>query len=324
VAVSAIIENIVPPAPADVVVTLAAFLSTRGATDARMVFLVTWVSNVGGALLVYALARHLGQGFVASRLGQRLIAPEAIVGVERGYLRFGLVGLFTARLLPGFRSFTAPFAGLVGLSLPRTILPIAAASALWYGGLVFLGARLGANWDQVAGLLARLNTTLGIVAAAAALVLIVWMVRRIRRRRRAERRERFEASLAPYPSIEARALRDPAAAAVAAFLLELTLREQGILSDEELAALETHLRSRFHLGAPEAPVLDPVEAAAMAARLAERMEAADRAGLAHRLRNLAFGPEDREHETRVMERAARLLGLGDPGAGPDSPHPPPG
>lgn len=304
-----------PPAPADVIVTLAAFLSTRGALDASQVFLVTWLANVGGAMLVYGLARRLGPAFMRSRVAQQLIAPGAVVAVERNYLRFGLLGLFAARLLPGFRSFTAPFAGLVGLSLPRTILPIALASLIWYGGLVALGARLGASWEQVLELLGRLNTTLGILAGALALGLLLWTVRGLLRRRAARRRRRMEASLAPYPSIEARAREDPAAAAVAAFLLELTLREPGALTDEDLEALESQLGARFHLPGPEPPRIPATEARALAARLTERLAPAEREGLAQQLRGLAFGEAVGEHHARVMERAAQLLGLPAPEPG---------
>ena len=123
----AVLENLLPPVPADAIIALAAFLSHRGETEATTVYAVTWVSNVLGAGLVYLLARRWGRPFFASRLGHRLVTPEAVVAVERGYLRLGLVGLFLARLLPGFRSFTAAFAGIVRLGPIRAFLPIALA-----------------------------------------------------------------------------------------------------------------------------------------------------------------------------------------------------
>jgi uncharacterized tellurite resistance protein B-like protein len=229
--------------------------------------------------------------------------------VERGYLRFGLLGLFAARLLPGFRSFTAPFSGLIHLSLPRTLLPIALASGLWYGVLTTIGARLGANWDTVTRILSGLNQTLGLLALLAAAGLVAWILRQRRRHVREERRERLEASLASYPSIEARVLADPAAAAVAALLIEMSLRD-GTLSASELAALEAHLQSRWHLGSAPPPAAAE-SAEAVTRDLIERMAPAARLGLARRLRELAFSDGAfRRHEAHVMERAAQLLGLG--------------
>ena len=48
VALAAVVENFFPPAPADLIITLAAFLSGRGSTHALTVFWITWVANVGG------------------------------------------------------------------------------------------------------------------------------------------------------------------------------------------------------------------------------------------------------------------------------------
>lgn len=299
---AAVVENIFPPAPADVVITLAAFLSVRGTTDASTVFLVTWVANVAGAALVYILARRLGPAFFASGLGRRLLSPEAVVSVERNYLRFGVASLVIARLLPGFRSFTAPFAGLMRLGPVRALLPITLASGAWYGGLVFLGARLGHSWQAVERLLAGLNRTLGVIAAIAAVSLLVWLLRRRRRVRTAELRDEISQELAAYPGVHERALTDPAAAAVAALLLETEARA-GILSADELATLEQHLRSRWQAGV-EAP--DVVAAEAILARL----EPAERAGLADRLRDAAFGDGAlARHEAHVTARVRRALGL---------------
>jgi membrane protein DedA with SNARE-associated domain len=144
---AAVVENFFPPAPADVIITLAAFLSGRGTINAMTVFWVTWIANVSGAALVYLLARRLGPAFFKSGAGRRLMSPEAVVAVERNYVRWGLAGLIVARLLPGFRSFTAPFAGLMGLGWVRTLVPIAAASGAWYGTLILVGARLGRSLD---------------------------------------------------------------------------------------------------------------------------------------------------------------------------------
>ncbi|MGE0354973.1 MAG: DedA family protein [Gemmatimonadales bacterium] len=157
VAVAAVIENIFPPSPSDLVVALAAFLSHRGLTVPLTVFLVTWVSSVIGAVIVYYLSRTYGRGFFKGRLGRVLSSPEAIATMEREYLRFGLAGIVLGRLLPGVRSFVAPFTGLIGLSPARAILPMAIASGIWYAGIVILATFVGSEWDRIGGTIQRLN-----------------------------------------------------------------------------------------------------------------------------------------------------------------------
>lgn len=284
------------------VITVAAFLSHRGTTSAGTVFWVTWIANVAGAALVYVMARRLGPAFFESGVGRHLISPEAVVAVERNYLRFGLIGLVVARLLPGFRSFTAPFAGIMRLGPVRTMVPIALASGVWYGTLVFLAARLGANWELVERLLSGLNRTLAVIAGVLAVVIVVLLLRRRRRTRSRELQEEISAELTAYPELGARALADPAIAAVVALLLETASRDES-LTVEELGVIEQHLRSRWHVGGGLS--LDPAAAKEVIARL----EPAVREGLIARLRDLAFGDGAlRRHETQVMERVARLLG----------------
>ena len=192
IAASVVVENFFPPSPSDVFVVLAAFLAQRGSLEPLQIFLVAWVFGVGGAVLVYWSAKRFGRRFFEGRLGRRLISPGTFAAIEREYLRFGVLGIFFFRMLPAFRSVVAPFAGLVNLGPARTLIPIALACAVWYGGLVLLGGAVGSEWETIQGMLGKLNRTLGIVALTVLALLVVWMVRR-----RRDRRERIE-SLQPF------------------------------------------------------------------------------------------------------------------------------
>lgn len=307
VATVGFLENVLPPLPTDVIVALAAFLAQRGLTDPLAIFLCIWLSNTLGLTVVYLLARHYGPAFVSSRVGRLVITPAAIVVVEREYLRFGLLGLLIARLLPGFRSFTAPFAGLVGLSVPRAVIPMAVASGVWYGALVWLATRIGARWDLLARTLTNLNRGLLMVALTLTGMIVIWVVVRARRRRYHRTRTTLGRNLKSYPGLDVRALEDPVAAAVAGLLLATPLT--GPASEEGgVDTLEAFLRGRWHLGGDTPPGTDVSPEAV--ARVVESLEPADRVGVARRLWQLAFSDGAFErHEAHVMERAAQILGL---------------
>jgi membrane protein DedA with SNARE-associated domain/uncharacterized tellurite resistance protein B-like protein len=304
VVLAAVVENFFPPAPADLIITLAAFLSGRGTTNAITVFWVTWVANVGGAALVYVLARRLGPAFFRSGAGRRLMSPEAVVAVERNYVRFGLAGLIIARLLPGFRSFTAPFAGLMRLGPVRTLVPIAIASGLWYGGLTFLGARLGQNWGSIEHVIRGLNRTLGVIAFLAAIGIVVWLLRRQKRSRAADLRAQISQELEAYPSMEEKALVDPAVAAVVALLLETEASERA-LSPAEFDALAAHFRDRWHLAQAGASLTPDA-----ARDIVKSLAPTDRIGVMDQVRRAMFGEGDlARREARIMQRVAQVLGL---------------
>ena len=285
-------------------ITLAAFLSSRGTTSAMTVFWVTWISNVAGAALVYQLALRLGPAFFKSGAGRRLMSPEAVVWVERNYLRWGLAGLIVARLLPGFRSFTAPFAGLMQLGWIRTLVPIAVASAVWYGTMIFVAARLGESWSSVEKLMHGLNRTMGAIAIIAAIAVVVWLVRRGRKKRSADLRTQITQELEAYPTFEAQAFTDPAVAAVVALLLETESAERA-LSREELEAMTAHFRERWHL-ATSGTTLTPDAAR----EIVRTMAPTERAGTLRRVRHAFFGEKVlARREARIMERVARMLGV---------------
>jgi membrane protein DedA with SNARE-associated domain len=176
----AAVENVVPPVPADTAVALGAFLAGRGTLNPWAVFGVTWVGNVGSAALVYGVARRYGRTVFAGRLGRRLLPAPVLDQIARAYERHGAYGIFFSRLLPVWRASVPPFAGLAGVGAARTLIPLALASALWYGGLVYIVATLGGNLATVLQTLGHVNRVLGAIALLGAAIVAWYVVRRLK------------------------------------------------------------------------------------------------------------------------------------------------
>ena len=87
---------------------------------------------------------------------------------------------------------------------------------------------------------------MGVIAFVAAVAIGVWLVRRLKRNRSADLRAEITQELEAYPSVEEKALIDPAVAAVVALLLE-TETSHRALSPAEFDALTAHFRDRWHL-----------------------------------------------------------------------------
>ena len=147
-------------------------------------FAVTILANSASAALVYGVARRFGPRFAGTGLGRRLLPADALATLERKYLRWGLPAIFLCRMIPGIRAIVPPFTGIVGLSPRRALIPIAAASALWYGFVTVVGVLLGAEWDALMRLLGEVNRILAVVGGLVALALAVGLVVRSRARRR--------------------------------------------------------------------------------------------------------------------------------------------
>jgi membrane protein DedA with SNARE-associated domain len=181
-----VVENFFPPSPSDVFVAMAAFLSHRGAYDPLAIVGTALAGGVTGAVVVYAVARRHADWFARHRIGRKLLPPEATAFLLKEYGRYGALGIFLTRLLPGFRSVVAPFAGLSRLGPFRALLPITAACILWYTALTFIGTRIGAEWEGIRRILGGLNQVLAVLAVLLAVGIAALVVRR-RRRRHAQR-----------------------------------------------------------------------------------------------------------------------------------------
>jgi len=177
----AAVENIFPPVPADTVVALGAFLAGRGVLDPWGVFAVTWTGNVASAMLVYAVGLRYGRAFFEGRLGRRLLSARSMAHIEEAYARNGGRGIFVSRLLPVWRAVVPPFAGIARVPAGRALLPIALASALWYGLLTYLVTTLGTNLEAVTRAMARVNIALGVAAAVLVVIFVIWTYRRLKR-----------------------------------------------------------------------------------------------------------------------------------------------
>jgi membrane protein DedA with SNARE-associated domain len=177
-AVTAAIENVFPPLPADTVVAFGSFLAARGHGTAFGSFLSTWVGNVAGAMLMYFAGRRFG----ADRLAQRLGGGEsARRRLDALYGRHGIWALCLSRFLPAVRAIVPPFAGALRIPPVKAGAAMAAASAIWYGAITYLAFQVGSSWEQLTARVAVWGRTAGVVAVAVVLAaLALWYLRRRR------------------------------------------------------------------------------------------------------------------------------------------------
>jgi membrane protein DedA with SNARE-associated domain len=180
-ALIAAIENIFPPVPADTVVAFGSFLAARGHGTALGAFLATWIGNVSGAMVMYAVGRHFGADWIEARMARRG-GSEVTARLRKMYGTSGLAAIFTSRFLPGVRALVPPFAGAMKVPPVRAAVTMAIASAIWYGTVTVVAYNLGENWEKATATLGGYQRIAAIVAGAiAVLAIVVWLVRRRRR-----------------------------------------------------------------------------------------------------------------------------------------------
>jgi membrane protein DedA with SNARE-associated domain len=172
------IENVFPPVPADVAVVLGAFLAQHGLTSAPLLGVLCWLANTASSSAMFFYARRRGRRFFEAGWRRKLMPPAAIIAIEKAYARHGVVGIFISRFLPGIRAAVTPFAGIVGMSPLRALVPAAVASGIWYAVLVSFGSFLGVNWKTARHILDDANRVLAIISVAITVAIAWWVWRR--------------------------------------------------------------------------------------------------------------------------------------------------
>jgi len=170
----AAVENVFPPVPADVVALFGGFLAGTGQGNPVLMFLIVWLGNVSTALLMYWVGRTRGAGFFQGRIGRKLLQPRQMERLSRFYERRGVIVIFISRFLPMFRAVVPIFAGTSKVGFWSAAIPMAVASGLWYGLLIYLGATAGENWERIRGTVESSGRWLAIAAAVIAIGVGWW------------------------------------------------------------------------------------------------------------------------------------------------------
>ena len=150
-ALLAAIENVIPPVPSDAAVALGAFLTNRGLTTPLGVFLVTWIANLAGAAAVYLISRRYGRTALRDQSrARRLLAPRHWQSSSANISVSASPAYSSAVFCPG-SARSCRHSPVWFISSPvRTLVPMALASAIWYGSITMLGSvhRGGMGADQ--------------------------------------------------------------------------------------------------------------------------------------------------------------------------------
>jgi membrane protein DedA with SNARE-associated domain len=185
------IESVIIPIPSELVLPFAGFLVGQGTAIEPLtgqpwnVLLVTLFGTLGatlGALIAYAIGWYGGRP-VIERWGRYLgITPDDLDRADDFFARHGDAAAFFGRMVPIVRSLVSFAAGIAHMRLGRFIVFTFLGSLPWTLLLVVAGMVMGANWEEIGGILKRFEY---LVLAILVVIALLWVWFRIVKPRRA-------------------------------------------------------------------------------------------------------------------------------------------
>ncbi len=149
----ALVENVFPPIPSELIMPLAGYLAAQGTMTLAGVIAAGTLGSVLGAMLLYGVGWWFGEERLkafADRHGRWLtLSRQDVTRASDWFARHGTWAVFACRLIPGMRSLISLPAGLRRMNLPTFLLATACGSLLWTALLVYAGYALGENFEQV-------------------------------------------------------------------------------------------------------------------------------------------------------------------------------
>lgn len=181
-----LIENIFPPIPSEIVLTVGGYMTTATELSVSGVVIASTAGSVAGAVILYYIGRWLSverlEGLV-DKYGKWLRIKKAdLYKADSWFDRYGMWAVFFGRLVPVVRSLISVPAGMSGMKVKMFLLFTIAGTLIWNTILVVLGAAVGENREVLLHQLEIYSNAVYILLAAGAVGGIWYFIRKRRKK----------------------------------------------------------------------------------------------------------------------------------------------
>jgi len=173
--------NLGIPLPEEAILMLAGYLVWKGELWLPTVLAVGIVSAVIGDNLGYWVGRSYGRRMVERCGHWLLITSERFNSAQRFLARYGTIGVFIARFLPGLRFMAGPLAGLVRLPFGSFLTANLLGAVIYVPLVVAIGYGLGDFLEPFEQVVGRVEHIVLITIAVCMLIILGWRALRAQR-----------------------------------------------------------------------------------------------------------------------------------------------
>ncbi len=160
------------PIPSEVILPYAGFLVNNGAMNIHLAAFAGGLGCLVGSILSYWLGHKLGRPFLWKYGRWLLISRHDLNRADRFILKYGNATYFFSRLMPVVRTFISFVAGVSKGDFKKFCLYTFIGSWIWSYILIYLGVKMGENWDKLGPLWDSFHEIFVILV----IIAIVWHV----------------------------------------------------------------------------------------------------------------------------------------------------
>lgn len=163
---AALLENLFPPIPSELVFPLIGFSAQTndlGMAGAIGMAIVGAVGSTVGAIIIYFIALKIGLPTI-TRIGKRyhLLSESDLKKTETWFVRHGELAVFLGRLAPGIRELISIPAGIAEMNIVRFTFFTFIGSCIWSIFLTLVGFFIGDAWIRFYGNYSQVFDIVGI------------------------------------------------------------------------------------------------------------------------------------------------------------------
>lgn len=181
-----LLENIFPPIPSEVVLTVGGFMTASTGMTMPGVIGASTAGSVSGALILYGLGRWLSVKRlekIIEKYGKWLrLKKEDLHKADSWFDRYGVWTVFFGRLVPLIRSLISIPAGISGMKFWLFLLFTTLGTLLWNTVLVFVGEAVGENRQAIMHQLNIYSNVVYVILGLGAVWAAWYYVKKIRER----------------------------------------------------------------------------------------------------------------------------------------------
>jgi membrane protein DedA with SNARE-associated domain len=143
------IESMCIPLPSEMILPLAGFMVADGRVDLWLANAAVAAGSMIGSLIAYTVGFYGGRPFILKYGKYFFVSEEHFYKAENTFNKYGSAAVFFGRLLPVIRTFISLPAGMAKMNIKKFILFSLTGMLPWNFILIFLGYKLGQQYETI-------------------------------------------------------------------------------------------------------------------------------------------------------------------------------